>query len=53
MSAIRWATFDCFGTLVDWRHGIANGIDLLFPGQGRGLPAECGLRPQIIGRPCS
>jgi 2-haloacid dehalogenase len=37
MAAIRWATFDCFGTLVDWRHGIANGIDLLFPGQGRRL----------------
>jgi 2-haloacid dehalogenase len=34
MGGIRWATFDCFGTLVDWRHGIANGIDLLFPGQG-------------------
>jgi 2-haloacid dehalogenase len=37
MTAIRWATFDCFGTLVDWRHGIANGIDLLFPGQGAPL----------------
>ncbi|TWF82475.1 2-haloacid dehalogenase [Pseudonocardia hierapolitana] len=37
MTAIRWATFDCFGTLVDWRHGIANGIDLLFPGQGTTL----------------
>jgi 2-haloacid dehalogenase len=37
MSGIRWATFDCFGTLVDWRHGIANGIDLLFPGQGSTL----------------
>jgi 2-haloacid dehalogenase len=37
MCAIRWATFDCFGTLVDWRHGIANGIDLLFPGHGRAL----------------
>jgi len=37
MSGIRWATFDCFGTLVDWRHGIANGIDLLYPGQGRTL----------------
>jgi 2-haloacid dehalogenase len=34
MGGIRWATFDCFGTLVDWRHGIATGIDLLFPGQG-------------------
>ncbi|WP_410670257.1 HAD family hydrolase [Amycolatopsis sp. cmx-4-68] len=31
---IRWATFDCFGTLVDWRHGIATGIELLFPGRG-------------------
>jgi 2-haloacid dehalogenase len=37
MTAIRWATFDCFGTLVDWRHGIANGIELLFPGQGWNL----------------
>jgi 2-haloacid dehalogenase len=34
MSGVRWATFDCFGTLVDWRHGISNGIDLLFPGRG-------------------
>lgn len=37
MSQIRWATFDCFGTLVDWRHGIATGAELLFPGQGRRL----------------
>jgi len=34
MSQVRWATFDCFGTLVDWRHGIATGAELLFPGQG-------------------
>jgi 2-haloacid dehalogenase len=34
---IRWATFDCFGTLVDWRHGIATGIELLFPGRGAEL----------------
>jgi 2-haloacid dehalogenase len=33
----RWATFDCFGTLVDWRHGIATGIELLFPGRGAEL----------------
>jgi 2-haloacid dehalogenase len=33
----RWATFDCFGTLVDWRHGIATGLDLLFPGRGAEL----------------
>jgi 2-haloacid dehalogenase len=37
MSEIRWATFDCFGTLVDWRHGIATGAELLFPGRGADL----------------
>jgi 2-haloacid dehalogenase len=34
---IRWATFDCFGTLVDWRHGIATGLELLYPGRGAEL----------------
>ncbi|GAB3580079.1 HAD family hydrolase [Amycolatopsis endophytica] len=34
---VRWATFDCFGTLVDWRHGIATGAELLFPGRGAEL----------------
>jgi 2-haloacid dehalogenase len=34
MTETRWVTFDCFGTLVDWRHGIATGIDLVFPGRG-------------------
>ncbi len=35
MSDVRWATFDCFGTLVDWRHGIATGAEFLFPGRGQ------------------
>ena len=31
MSArMRWITFDCFGTLVDWRAGFANAIRSLF-----------------------
>jgi 2-haloacid dehalogenase len=30
----RWLTFDCFGTLIDWRHGIETTGDLLFPGHG-------------------
>lgn len=30
----RWLTFDCFGTLVDWRHGIRTTGELLFPGRG-------------------
>jgi 2-haloacid dehalogenase len=32
--ADRWLTFDCFGTLIDWRHGIQTTGELLFPGQG-------------------
>jgi 2-haloacid dehalogenase len=30
----RWLTFDCFGTLIDWRHGIRTTGELLFPGNG-------------------
>ncbi len=32
--ANRWLTFDCFGTLIDWRHGIRTTGELLFPGRG-------------------
>ena len=32
--AERWLTFDCFGTLIDWRHGIGTTGELLFPGRG-------------------
>jgi 2-haloacid dehalogenase len=32
--ADRWLTFDCFGTLIDWRHGIGTTGELLFPGHG-------------------
>jgi 2-haloacid dehalogenase len=35
--ASRWLTFDCFGTLVDWRHGIRTTGELLFPGRGADL----------------
>jgi 2-haloacid dehalogenase len=30
----RWVTFDCFGTLINWRNGIAESADLLWPGHG-------------------
>lgn len=30
----RWVSFDCFGTLIDWRHGIASSAELLWPGRG-------------------
>jgi len=32
--ADRWLTFDCLGTLIDWRHGIRTTGELLFPGRG-------------------
>lgn len=34
MVTMRWVTFDCFGTLVDWRHGIATSAELVAPGHG-------------------
>src|SRR5215831_3955442 len=30
-----WLSFDCFGTLIDWRHGIRTTGELLFPGRGQ------------------
>ncbi|MCK2221506.1 HAD hydrolase-like protein [Actinomadura sp. ATCC 31491] len=34
---MRWVTFDCFGTLVDWRHGLRTSAELIAPGQGERL----------------
>ena len=28
---MRWATFDCYGTLVDWNQGIQTTLDRLWP----------------------
>jgi 2-haloacid dehalogenase len=30
----RWATFDCYGTLIDWDGGLLASLDGLFPGRG-------------------
>jgi 2-haloacid dehalogenase len=30
-------TFDCFGTLINWRHGIATAAELIAPGRGAHL----------------
>ena len=27
----RWATFDCYGTLIDWETGLANALHDLWP----------------------
>jgi len=46
--ADRWLTFDCFGTLVDWRHGIRTTGELLFPGRGADfLDAYNGLEAEV------
>src|SRR5919106_1287938 len=31
MSVTRWATFDCYGTLIDWNGGIRRELGRLFP----------------------
>jgi 2-haloacid dehalogenase len=31
----RWATFDCYGTLIDWERGIADTLARLWPGHDR------------------
>jgi 2-haloacid dehalogenase len=46
----RWLTFDCFGTLVDWRHGIGTTGELLFPGHGPAfLDAYIPLEAEVEG----
>jgi 2-haloacid dehalogenase len=50
MAELRWATFDCFGTLVDWRHGIATGAELVAPGHGQDLLAEYSRHEPAVQR---
>jgi 2-haloacid dehalogenase len=38
MSDARWATFDCYGTLIDWNAGISAALAGVF-GAGADLPA--------------
>jgi 2-haloacid dehalogenase len=46
--ADRWLTFDCFGTLIDWRHGIRTTGELVFPGRGQDfLDAYIGLEAGV------
>ena len=46
--ADRWLTFDCFGTLIDWRHGIRTTGELLFPGHGEAfLNAYVALEAEV------
>jgi 2-haloacid dehalogenase len=38
MAGSRWATFDCYGTLVDWNAGISAELDRLLGASGGGDP---------------
>jgi 2-haloacid dehalogenase len=45
----RWATFDCYGTLIDWNGGIGRELERLFGAarSGDSLRAYHKLEPQI------
>jgi 2-haloacid dehalogenase len=45
----RWATFDCYGTLVDWNRGIGDELDRLFGSDSLAVALEryYGLEPEI------
>ncbi len=36
MPSPSWATFDCYGTLVDWNRGLADEFERLFGAEVRG-----------------
>jgi 2-haloacid dehalogenase len=45
----RWATFDCYGTLIDWNAGIGRELERLFGAETapRLLPVYHELEPQV------
>jgi 2-haloacid dehalogenase len=47
--AERWATFDCYGTLIDWNGGIGRELERLFGAEdaGRLLHAYHEVEPEI------
>jgi 2-haloacid dehalogenase len=49
MGGERWATFDCYGTLIDWRAGISAELARLFGAQhaGRLLERYHELEPEV------
>jgi 2-haloacid dehalogenase len=53
MAATRWATFDCYGTLIDWNLGIRRELERLFGVQEapRLLERYHELEPEIESEP--
>ena len=50
--AERWATFDCYGTLIDWNRGIGRELERLFGAAraGEQLHAYHEVEPEVSGR---
>jgi 2-haloacid dehalogenase len=42
----KWISFDCYGTLIDWRTGLSSSLDIVAPGRGRDL---LGLHRKVEG----
>jgi 2-haloacid dehalogenase len=38
---VRWATFDCYGTLIDWNRGIGDALQSLWPDADRTALLRC------------
>jgi 2-haloacid dehalogenase len=53
MAATRWATFDCYGTLIDWNLGIRRELERLFGVQEapRLLERYHELEPEVESEP--
>jgi 2-haloacid dehalogenase len=51
--ADRWATFDCYGTLIDWNRGIGDALQVLWPETDRALLLRCyhEVEPQVQAGP--
>jgi 2-haloacid dehalogenase len=47
--ADRWATFDCYGTLIDWNRGIGDALQDLWPEADRATLLRCyhEVEPQV------
>jgi 2-haloacid dehalogenase len=45
----RWATFDCYGTLIDWNRGIGDELERLFGAEARrpGLSRYHEVEPEL------
>lgn len=43
----KWITFDCYGTLIDWRTGMGHSLEIVAPGRGADLLA---LHREVEGR---